>query len=605
MKRVLLWVYLLFFVALKVNGQEVEVSSFSYLKSLLGSDSPQIISLSTSTPKNRDTSTRFGLKTVFSWFGFSNEHEQLPSSRIISNGQYGLIGIGLKAINGGNIILDGGKKYGGFKVGLGAFSGRSLNISDLTMERFYPYNNRRGCLIGEMNGGAIFLEGAVLNVSGEVNFTSNEANDGGAIYVKDCLGYSLRRVLPQSSAIKFNNSRVNFTDNKAISDGGAICNYRRSEILFSSSVVNFTNNISDNGGAIYSNEGSKIVFNESEITFNGNINMTRVISIRGDRGGAIFAGIGTTIDCNRSRVNFKYNRGLFGGAVCTWESTINFINSILNFIENESSYGGGIYGVNSEITLNGSMMFNNNRAGSEGGAIYMEGGKLNIETNDGKTTEFRGNRANGKSNAIHFRRGALINFNTGSNGIVDMYDAVTSEEGGGVVNVNGNGEFNLSSTEQSVIPNLNINGRSKFNLGVGTPLEVTGNLTIEQDSVFNIVNGGKNVIYIHLGNYTQNGTLKMDIFGRGGNEEWGESDQIIVNSKVSFGEASKLHIIENEDCSKRTYMLIKYRVLEGRFGEVEIPPEHELEYGYEGKWIALIPKEKRRRLMEARVEEEE
>jgi predicted outer membrane repeat protein len=573
MKRVLLWVYLLFFVALKVNGQEVEVSSFSYLSSLLGSDSPQIISLSTSTPKNRDTSTRFCLKTVFSWFGFSNEYEQLPSSRIISNGQYGLIGIGLKAINGGNIILDGGKKYGGFKVGVGAFSGRSLNISDLTMERFYPYNNRRGCLIGEKNGGAIFLEGAVLNVSGEVNFTSNEANDGGAIYVKDCLGYSLRRVLPQSSAIKFNNSRVNFTDNEARSDGGAICNYRRSEILFSSSVVNFTNNISDNGGAIYSNEGSKIVFNESEITFNGN----KALSIRGHR----------------------------GGAVCTWESTINFINSILNFIENGSSYGGGIYGVNSRITLNGSMMFNNNRALSEGGAIYMDGGVLNIETNDGKITEFRGNRADVKSNAIHFRGNALINFNIGSNGIVDMYDAVTSEEGGGVVNVNGNGEFNLSSTEQSVIPNLNINGRSKFNLGVGTPLEVTGNLTIEQDSVFNIVNGGKNVIYIHLGNYTQNGTLKMDIFGSGGNEEWGESDQIIVNSKVSFGEASKLHIIENEDCSKRTYMLIKYRRLEGRFGEVEIPPEHELEYGYEGKWIALIPKEKRRRLMEARVEEVE
>jgi hypothetical protein len=102
-------------------------------------------------------------------------------------------------------------------------------------------------------------------------------------------------------------------------------------------------------------------------------------------------------------------------------------------------------------------------------------------------------------------------------------------------------------------------------------------LRIEHDAVLNIGNGGKNAIYIHLGNYTQNGTLKMDIFGSGGNEGWGESDQIIVNSKVSLGEASKLHIIENEDCSKRSYMLIRYGSLEGRFGSLVSSANHDIE----------------------------
>jgi hypothetical protein len=98
MKRVLLLrVFLLFFVVLKVNGQEVEVSSFSYLSSLLCSDSPQTILLSRSTSENRDTCTCFGC---------GNDYELLPSSRIVSRGQYGLIGIGLKAIKGSDIILD-------------------------------------------------------------------------------------------------------------------------------------------------------------------------------------------------------------------------------------------------------------------------------------------------------------------------------------------------------------------------------------------------------------------------------------------------------------------------------------------------------------------
>ncbi|MDR2252198.1 MAG: autotransporter outer membrane beta-barrel domain-containing protein [Endomicrobium sp.] len=83
----------------------------------------------------------------------------------------------------------------------------------------------------------------------------------------------------------------------------------------------------------------------------------------------------------------------------------------------------------------------------------------------------------------------------------------------------------------------------------------------------------------------------MDIFGSGGNEGWGESDQIIVNSKISLGEASKLHIIENGDCSKRAYMLIRYGTLEGRFGSLMSLVNHDMEYEYEGRWIVLLPKE--------------
>jgi predicted outer membrane repeat protein len=682
MKRVLL-LWVLLFIALKVNGQEVEVSSFSYLSSLLRSDSPQIISLSTAT-----RSKWFGLKTFFSWFG--NDYELLPLPRIVLSEEDGCIVKGVKTIKGNNIILDGEKNYRGFVV---AFSETNVNISDLTMERFYNYKRRRGCLGSccegcvrrNRRGGAILvLLKGVLNVSGKVNFTSNEAADeGAAIYVKDYSG------------IKFNDSRVNFTDNRTMSNGGAICCHKKSEILFSRSVVNFTNNRGGHsgrrigeGGAIYSDQEGKIVFSDSEINFREN-------RAQGN-GGAIFAGAGTTIDCNRCKVNFKYNIGFFSGAIGTWKSRINFINSIINFISNigfgdgggaicldkkdsltyrdiedcsqtrlffsncevnftnnneekggamyvgerakvkvndskvnfrdnksknggamyvderakvkvndskvnfrdnktssglgdssggaiyakscsisfgnaeisfigntaisgngYNSYGGAIYAINSNIKLNGSTRFIDNQAGREGGAIYMQGGVLDIETDEGKTSEFRGNRANGKSNAIHFRRDALIKFNIGSKGIVNMYDAITSQEEGGVVNINGNGEFNLSSEKKTIIGNLNINDRSKFNVGAGSQLKVRETLRIGQGAMFNKVKGRKKVLKVK--EYVQEGTLRMEI------EKEEVRKQIKAKGRVILGRNSKMKIEEKGDCSGQAYMLIKYGRLEGRF----------------------------------------
>jgi hypothetical protein len=174
-------------------------------------------------------------------------------------------------------------------------------------------------------------------------------------------------------------------------------------------------------------------------------------------------------------------------------------------------------------------------------------------------------------------------------------------EEGGVVNVNGTGRFNLSSDEGTIIPRLNIEGRSRFNLGRGRVLQVVENLNIGEEAELNT--GSGDVDMILAGNYIQKGRLSVDISVEEG-RECPVCDRIIGAERVELGRRSKLKIEENGDCRGQRYMLIKYRRLEGRFGEVEIPREHEIEYGYEGKWIALIPKEKRR-LMEARVEEME
>lgn len=58
---------------------------------------------------------------------------------------------------------------------------------------------------------------------------------------------------------------------------------------------------------------------------------------------------------------------------------------------------------------------------------------------------------------------------------------------------------------------------------------------------------------------------------------------------MRLGERSKLEIKEKRNCKGKSYMLIKYGSLEGVFGDV-IVGNHEVEYGYEGKWIVLLPK---------------
>jgi predicted outer membrane repeat protein len=248
--------------------------------------------------------------------------------------------------------------------------------------------------------------------------------------------------------------------------------------------------------------------------------------------------------------------GNYGGAICVSNSTLNFVNNKAGS-SSDNSYGGAIYAINSDISLNGSARFINNQTGSNGGAVYMDGGVLNIETNDGKTTEFSGNMANNKSNAMYLTGSAVVNFNNQNGAVVNMFDAITSSYREAVVNINGNGQFNLSSAEQSVIPNLNINDRSKVNLGAGTPLQVAGNLRIERDAIFNMGNGEKDIV--HTGNYTQNGTLNMDIFGRGVDEWWGESDQIIASGKVSLGESSKLNIVRERRLPKESVYVDKVR----------------------------------------------
>jgi len=127
MKRILLLSgFALFFIAVKANAQAVEVSSFSYLNNLIHSDRSQIISLSAPV--------------------------------IMSVNDYDHVGSNSKIIYGNKMVLDGGMKYSGFKVG----HGKHLTIIDLTMQNFCHYEN-------SYSGRSIFLHEALLFATGMVD----------------------------------------------------------------------------------------------------------------------------------------------------------------------------------------------------------------------------------------------------------------------------------------------------------------------------------------------------------------------------------------------------------------------------------------------------
>ncbi|MDR1952301.1 MAG: hypothetical protein LBQ37_02155 [Elusimicrobiota bacterium] len=107
-------------------------------------------------------------------------------------------------------------------------------------------------------GGAIWTSQSTITFSGRINFTSNSAGIGGAIYAKT------------RSIITFN-GQMNFTSNTAGAYAGAIDIESNSQANFINSTVSFMGNTTGgDGGAIYISNNSQIRFSNTRAIFEGN-----------------------------------------------------------------------------------------------------------------------------------------------------------------------------------------------------------------------------------------------------------------------------------------------------------------------------------------------
>jgi predicted outer membrane repeat protein len=171
------------------------------------------------------------------------------------------------------------------------------------------------------NGGAIYGDISDINFTGsDINFTSNTAGNGGAIHAY------------YNAKINFASSMANFTGNNADQYGGAISAGNNSNINFTSATVNFASNKADSGGAIYALDNSTINFTSSTVHFTGNIAISS--------GGALYnGGLLNLGAAEGSTITFVNNRAVVGKDIYGVNGSVMNINGL-----GDISFGGGIEG---------------------------------------------------------------------------------------------------------------------------------------------------------------------------------------------------------------------------------------------------------------------
>lgn len=282
---------------------------------------------------------------------------------------------GNTALQGGAIYTTGEAEISGtnFQNNSATQSGGAIhNTGILKVNGGSTFNNNSA----DEDGGAVYNENE-LNISGNTSFTSNNAvNNGGAIY-NDTAGKTII------------NEEVAFTSNSA-EDGGAV--YNKGELNISGNTSFTSNTATGSGGAIYNTSDNLVISNSK---FGGDFEMQ---GNKAQSGGAVY-------NTGKSQVTgsvFKNNNADGnGGAFYNSGSFTSVSNSFEN---NSAQKGGAIYNAQTgTVLVNENNSFTANTA-VEGGAIYNEG-NLTIAEN----TAFTSNTATGSGGAIYNNSDLLIN----------------------------------------------------------------------------------------------------------------------------------------------------------------------------------------------------
>ncbi|MDR0608702.1 MAG: hypothetical protein LBG58_01160 [Planctomycetaceae bacterium] len=319
------------------------------------------------------------------------------------------------------------------------------------------------------NGGAIYFSGgkntesnkvATLNASNS-NFKSNEAKNGGAIYVKN----NANLYLEQSA----------FNNNEATVSGGAV--YLSPNGIGTTININntsFNNNLTlsnnSQGGAIYAG-GTGITVNGTGSSFEYNMvgeilvgddgNIIEPAKGKGYQGGAIYLGDNGTL--NMSSSLFEYNQvntkktDSSGGAIYTGTGAkINLSNGRL---EKNSAYadGGAIYSVSEDgntsvgnLIIDGTNFIANFSETANGGAIFT--GDTVIH---GEGTTFSQNQAAKNGGALYVNHANKDTFVININN--SQFDQNTAQKGGAIY-LNATGVYKEKDSPENYQLVLDVSG---------------------------------------------------------------------------------------------------------------------------------------------------
>lgn len=216
-------------------------------------------------------------------------------------------------------------------------NGGALYIADASNTSESSYNSNNNSVRASNFIIAPFTVGVAVNF----NFIGNVGFNGGAVHI-------------MPFGILVLGGIVNFRNNTAFNNGGAICVYGR--IIDSSSTVNFTGNKA--GSTVYTTS-------TTDPTNSG-------LSTSGF-GGAIYFSSFSSIASNLGQTEFYSNTAPSGGAVYVNRGTLNFNNTATfgaSGSGNNSYTGGALFLNGGSTNFNSYVSFDHNSALDDGGALY-------------------------------------------------------------------------------------------------------------------------------------------------------------------------------------------------------------------------------------------
>ena len=281
-------------------------------------------------------------------------------------------------------------------------------------------------------GGGIFVgnySSVVFHKSAMVNFTENTANiDGGAIYMINHSNilfkehptfYQCQRSIHNQDILDnqaFKRSFILFHDNRAAGFGQNIYAYNSNITIGNAITVTFSCK-----HYRVLNTSSMHISHYSTVTFEGTSKTmcTNFLAYRFSNGGAMYVNDScAVIFKGHAKVVFIFNiayKGSGGALYVGYKSAIIFKeNSSTVFVKNIGYYsnGGAMYISNSAITFEGNskvQFTNNSGASSGGGAMYIED-KSVITIKDNCRVTLSDNIASGDGGAIYIRDNSKIVF---------------------------------------------------------------------------------------------------------------------------------------------------------------------------------------------------
>ena len=252
------------------------------------------------------------------------------------------------------------------------------------------------------NGGAIYLDGGTLSLSGN-EFTSGKAKNGGAIYVKSGTLQMASGTISGNTATSngggvsvvsggtFAMSGGTISGNSAGLSGGGICNegicllYKDAEIGNSAasgtatSDTNCSNKADYNGGGIYN--GGKLALGYKAWASTDDVPAEAAAQTlnkgvyynHADNGGGIYNANSATVCIASGNVskNMAASNASGGGGICNYGASAKLFVSGGTIGSNKAYKGGGVFMHNGAFEMTGGEVSGNTATGS-GGGVYTD-----------------------------------------------------------------------------------------------------------------------------------------------------------------------------------------------------------------------------------------